>query len=93
MLGESDMLFDSLSADGKQNLINAIDTVCANIQTPETALEKIEYCRQTVTALNGLKMTVKTAFSDTLQAETVTEEIDMLIRWLEITAQRLDAKR
>ncbi len=92
MLNESDTLFTSLTAEGKQNILSAIQVIENSAQNPESASQKQAYCNSAITALNSLKTTVSEAFTDTAEANAVNGEIDNLIYWLKITETRISAK-
>lgn len=92
MLNESDILFTSLTDEGKKDVLSAIASIEGSAQNPQSASQKQAYCSSAVSALNGLKATVSKAFTDTAEANAVNGEIDNLIYWLEVTATRINAK-
>ena len=63
MLNESDILFTSLTAEGKQNILSAIEEIENGSENPSSALQKKAYCASAVSALNGLKNTVSASFT------------------------------
>ena len=90
LLGNSEILFPELTDENKQTILAEIDSICASASSPLSSSEKISYCRNTVKQLNALKTTVETAFPE--GSACINEEIDYLISWLEITADRTEAK-
>ena len=92
MLNESDILFTSLTAEGKQNILSAIEEIENGSENPSSALQKKAYCASAVSALNGLKNTVSASFTDEKEMDAVNEEIDNLIYWLKITEKRMSSK-
>ena len=92
MLNESDILFASLTNEGKQNILSAIEEIENGAENPSSALQKKAYCASAVSALNGLKNTVSASFTDEKETDAVNEEIDNLIYWLKITEKRISSK-
>lgn len=92
MLNESDILFTSLTDEGKQDILSVIADIEASAQNPASASQRKAYISSAISALNGLKTTVSSAFADTAEANALNGEIDNLIYWLNITQTRINAK-
>jgi len=90
MLESSEILFPDLTSDSKKALLAEIEKIYSSALSPILASEKITYCRNTVGQLESLKTVVADNLS--VGTDSVNEEIDTLIRWLEITAIRTEAK-
>ncbi len=90
LLDNSAILFPQLTDKDKQTLIAEIDKIYASAVLPDSASEKVAYCRDTVKQLDALKETVESILPEA--SASVNQEIDDLIRWLEITANRTQSK-
>lgn len=86
----SDILFPELTDADRSLIIAELDNICSSAQSSLSASEKVTYCCNTVGQLKALKTVI--AENLPVGADSVNEEIDNLIRWLEITAIRTEAK-